>query len=56
MGQGQRSYDDCREEQGKGGHQIIRIGGRWTTVKTGEIKPGLLQAMLDQLGMAREEF
>jgi len=34
----------------------VRIGGRWTTVKTGEIGTGLLAAMLDQLGISRDEF
>jgi hypothetical protein len=43
--------------RGKGGHQIAYLGstGR-TTVKTGEIKPGLLAAMLKQLGIPPEEF
>jgi hypothetical protein len=44
------------KSRGKGGHQIVRIGGRWTTVKTGEIGAGLLAAMLDQLGISRDEF
>lgn len=42
--------------RGKGGHQIVRIGGRWTTVKTGEIGTGLLAAMLGQLGIPKDEF
>ena len=42
--------------RGKGGHQIVRIAGRWTTVKTGEIGVGLLGAMLDQLGIPKGDF
>jgi hypothetical protein len=42
--------------RGKGGHQIARLEGRWTTVKTGEIGTGLLAAMLVQLGIPKGEF
>lgn len=42
--------------RGKGGHQIVRVGETWTTVKTGEIGAGLLAAMLDQLGIPKEDF
>ena len=42
--------------RGKGGHQVLRIGGRWTTVQTGELKPGVFHAMLKQLGIPKEEF
>lgn len=42
--------------RGKGGHQIVRIGARWTTVQTGELKPGVFHAMLKQLGIPKEEF
>jgi len=42
--------------RGKGGHQIVRVGGRWTTVQTGEIKPGTFYAMLKQLGIPKEDF
>ena len=42
--------------RGKGGHQIVWINARRTTVKTGEIGKGLLAEMLDQLGIPREEF
>jgi mRNA interferase HicA len=45
------------KSRGKGGHQIVRFdNGRWTTVKTGEIGTGLLNAMFDQLGIPKEEF
>ena len=42
--------------RGKGGHQIVRIGGAWTTVKTGELGAGLLAAMLTQLGIPKDQF
>jgi mRNA interferase HicA len=43
--------------RGKGGHRIVRLGnGGWSTVKTGEIGTGLLAAMLDQLGIPKEDF
>ncbi|MGH7024350.1 MAG: hypothetical protein ACREEB_12280 [Caulobacteraceae bacterium] len=44
------------KSRGKGGHQIVRLGGRWTTVKTGEIGTGLLAAMLSDLGIPKGEF
>lgn len=42
--------------RGKGGHKVLRIGGKWTTVQTGELKPGTFHAMLKQLGIPKEEF
>ena len=42
--------------RGKGGHQMIRVGDRKTTVKTSEIGPGLLNAMLGQLNIPKDEF
>ena len=42
--------------RGKGGHQMLYLGERLTTVKTGEIQSGLFNAMLKQLGIPREEF
>ncbi len=42
--------------RGKGGHQILVLGDRWTTVQTGELNPGVYFAMLKQLGIAKEEF
>ena len=35
--------------KGKGSHSEVRIGGRRTIVKKGEIRRGLLSAMLKQL-------
>lgn len=43
-------------ERGKGGHQLIRLDGRPTTVKSGEIGKGLLAKMLRDLNIAKEEF
>jgi hypothetical protein len=42
--------------RGKGGHQIVRVGSNWTTVQTGELKPGVFHAMLKQLGIPKETF
>ena len=42
--------------RGKGGHQRLSIGERWTTVQTGELKPGVFNAMLKQLAIPKEEF
>jgi hypothetical protein len=44
------------KSRGKGGHQTLYVGNRWTTVKTGEIATGLFNAMLKQLGIPKEEF
>lgn len=41
---------------GKGSHGRLRIGNRFTTVKRSEISPGLLNAMLKQLGIDRKDF
>lgn len=42
--------------RGKGGHQTLYVGERFTVVKTGEIKTGLLHAMLKQAGIPKDEF
>jgi hypothetical protein len=42
--------------RGKGGHKMIWIGSRFTTVKTSEIGAGLLASMLKDLGIKKEEF
>ena len=42
--------------RGKGGHVTQWIGERFTIVKTGEIKTGLLHAMLKQLAIPKDEF
>jgi hypothetical protein len=43
---------------GKGSHGRLCYGGRFTTLKDRkkEIGPGLLIAMLDQLGLTREDL
>jgi hypothetical protein len=43
---------------GKGSHGRLYYGSRFTTLKDRrkEIGPGLLKAMLDQLGVRREEL
>ena len=46
------------EKLGKGSHGTLYYGSRKCTVKDRrkEIGPGLLRAMLDQLGLTREDF
>jgi mRNA interferase HicA len=48
----------CRFEGagGKGSHGRLYIGKVFTTVKRGEISPGLLAKMLSQLDIEKEEF
>ena len=43
---------------GKGSHGRLYYGGRFTTLKDRrkEIGPGLLKAMLDQLGLTRNDL
>ncbi len=43
---------------GKGGHGRLYYGQRFTTLKDRkkEIGPGLLNAMLDQLGLTKEDL
>jgi YcfA-like protein. len=43
---------------GKGSHGRLYYGGRFTTLKDRrkEIGPGLLKAMLDQLGLTRQDL
>tara|TARA_R110000868_G_scaffold98607_2_gene271475 strand:+ start:6872 stop:7078 length:207 start_codon:yes stop_codon:yes gene_type:complete len=43
-------------ERGKGGHQLVRLAGRPTTVKSGEIGKGLLAKMLKDLNVPKDEF
>lgn len=47
---------ELQKSRGKGGHQRLLVGGRITTVKTGEIGKGLLADMLRQLGIPKDEF
>ena len=41
---------------GKGSHGRVYIGSRFTTVQQGELKKGVLAAMLRQLDIDRREF
>ncbi len=45
-------------ERGKGSHGTLYYGGRRTTVidRRAELKPGLLHAMLTQLGLTRNDL
>ncbi len=45
-------------DHGKGSHGRLYYGDRFTTLKDRkkEIGPGLLKAMLDQLGLTKEDF
>ena len=47
------SFDPIK---GKGSHSEVEIGGRRTIVKKGEIRRGLLAAMLKQLEIDPREF
>lgn len=44
------------KSRGKGGHTMVKLGKRKTTVKSGEIGTGLLNAMLKQLEICKEDF
>ena len=41
---------------GKGSHGRVYVGSRFTTVQQGELKKGMLAAMLRQLNIDRREF
>lgn len=41
---------------GKGGHGRVKVGGRATTVKSGEISNVVKQALLKQLGLPKDAF
>ncbi|HOC41429.1 MAG TPA: type II toxin-antitoxin system HicA family toxin [Thermoanaerobaculales bacterium] len=45
-------------ERGKGSHGTLYFGGRFTVVKhrAAELTPGLLHAMLKQLGLALDDL
>ncbi len=49
---------DFVPERGKGSHGTLYYGDRRTTVKhrQAELKPGLLHAMLTQLGLTPEDL
>ena len=42
--------------RGKGSHQTIYLGSRFTVVPHGEIGSGLLAAMLKELGINRKDW
>ena len=42
--------------RGKGSHQKLWVGDRWTMVQHGEIPPGTFYSMLRELGIDRQEF
>jgi hypothetical protein len=44
------------DDGGKGSHKALWYGARRTTVKHGEISPGLLHDMLKQLGLRKEDL
>ena len=35
---------------------MVRIGEKWTTVQTGDLKRGIFHAMLKQLDIPKDEF
>jgi len=44
------------KSRGNGGHTMIKLGKHRTTVKSGEIGTGLLNTMLKQLEICKEDF
>ena len=42
--------------KGKGSHGVVQVGSHDTTLKRGELSPGLLRKMLAQLGIRKEDF
>jgi len=44
------------DNRGKGSHERVYYGDKFTTVKRGEIGPGLLAAMCRQLGIDKREL
>lgn len=42
--------------KGKGSHQRLYYGDQFTTVKSSEIKEGLLNAMCKQLGINKDDL
>jgi len=51
---GQRARFDPKH--GKGSHGRVYVGGRFATLPRGELKKGVLAAMLRQLDIDRGEF
>ncbi|MBX3578502.1 MAG: type II toxin-antitoxin system HicA family toxin [Rhizobiaceae bacterium] len=42
---------DVEESRGKGSHYRVHYGDRFTTVKSGELKPGYVKLIRQQLGI-----
>lgn len=40
--------------RGKGGHCVVRLGDRFTVVKSGEITPTMAKVIRRQLGLEQE--
>lgn len=55
---GKKTGQECRFEatHGKGSHGRLWLGNRFTTVQRGELKKGVLSAMLKQLGIRKEDL
>ena len=47
---------DFEPGKGKGSHGRLWIGERFTTLPRGEIKTGLFNGLLKQLGITKEDF
>ena len=47
---------DFLPAKGKGSHGVVWVGLHDTTLKRGELGPGLLRKMLDQLHIRKEDF
>ena len=41
-------------KHGKGSHGRLLVGDRFTTVPSGELKPPMVQVMLNQLGLPKD--
>lgn len=44
------------EDKGKGSHGTLYYGDEFTTVKRSEIGPGLLNSMLNDLGLTKKDI
>ena len=42
---------DTRTDRGKGGHMLVYVGDRFTTVKSGEMSPLYVKLVRKQLGL-----
>lgn len=42
--------------RGKGGHCIVRLGSRWTTVQSGELSPFHVRRCCEQLGIGTRDL